>query len=95
MDLLEPERLRETSGLVRSESLLEKLERRLPCFPDGVSSDWTQQREGEEGRVSAVVYFNTNITLCWFSPWFPTKFILGRVLFYLWFKHSRPCKVIV
>lgn len=45
--LLDPVRFRETSGLVLSESLLEKLERRFPWFPDcclRFSPDWVEQR---------------------------------------------------
>lgn len=47
--LREPIRFRETNGLVLSESLLEKLERRFPVFPDcclWFSPDWVEQREG-------------------------------------------------
>lgn len=47
--LLEPVRLRETKGLVLSESLLEKLERRFPWFPDcclRFSPDWVEKRGG-------------------------------------------------
>lgn len=47
--LLDPVLLKGTKGLVLSESLLEKLERRFPWFPDccrPFSPDWVERRRG-------------------------------------------------